>query len=159
MVLEWFSPLKLTDIEPLIQRAAQRRMASISSVEPTGAAILFTLLKPDLYAQLLSAEIRFAVFLPCRIAAYEQGGGVKIAVLSPAEFARVFHSPEIDALAAALETLVKEIVTDVTRSTSSAVGATEDQMNMRGTVGQRTDSSGSKIEDLAGTGEQDSPGG
>jgi hypothetical protein len=30
---------------------------------------------------------------------------------------------------------------------------------MRGTVAQRIDSHGSKIEDLAGTGEQDSPGG
>jgi hypothetical protein len=42
---------------------------------------------------------------------------------------------------------------------SAAAGATEDQVNMRGTVPQRTDSLGTKIEDLAGTGESDSPGG
>jgi hypothetical protein len=41
----------------------------------------------------------------------------------------------------------------------SGIGATEDQMDMRGTVPQRTDRVGTKIEDLAGTGEQDSPGG
>ena len=41
----------------------------------------------------------------------------------------------------------------------SGIGATEDQMDMHGTVPQRTDRIGTKIEDLAGTGEQDSPGG
>ena len=41
----------------------------------------------------------------------------------------------------------------------SMLGATEDQMNMRGTVPQRIDNRGSKVEELAGTGEQDSPGG
>jgi hypothetical protein len=41
----------------------------------------------------------------------------------------------------------------------SGIGATEDQMNARATVPQRVDSHGTKVEDLAGTGEQDSPGG
>jgi len=41
----------------------------------------------------------------------------------------------------------------------SSMGATEDQMDMRGTVPQRTDKVGTKIEDEAGTGEQDSQGG
>jgi hypothetical protein len=38
-------------------------------------------------------------------------------------------------------------------------GATEDQMNMAGTVPPRVDGRGSRIEELAGTGEQDSRGG
>jgi hypothetical protein len=37
--------------------------------------------------------------------------------------------------------------------------ATEDQVNMRDTVPQRTDRIGTKIEDEAGTGEIDSSGG
>jgi hypothetical protein len=41
----------------------------------------------------------------------------------------------------------------------SGIGATENQMNSQGTVPQRVDSHGTKVEDLAGTGEQDSPGG
>jgi hypothetical protein len=41
----------------------------------------------------------------------------------------------------------------------SGIGATEDQVDMRGTVPQRTDRFGTKIEDLAGTGDGDSPGG
>ena len=38
-------------------------------------------------------------------------------------------------------------------------GATEDQVNMKDTVPQRIDRKGTKIEDAAGTGEHDSPGG
>jgi len=41
----------------------------------------------------------------------------------------------------------------------SALGATEDQMNARATIPQRTDRTGTKIEDLAGTGSYEAPGG
>jgi hypothetical protein len=41
----------------------------------------------------------------------------------------------------------------------SSMGATDDQVNMKNTVGQRIDRKGTKLEDLAGTGEHDSPGG
>jgi len=41
----------------------------------------------------------------------------------------------------------------------SGIGATEDQMDIRGTIAQRIDSHGTKIEDMAGTGEHDSNGG
>jgi hypothetical protein len=39
------------------------------------------------------------------------------------------------------------------------IGATEDETDMKDTVPQRIDSHGTKVEDLAGTGEHDSPGG
>jgi hypothetical protein len=41
----------------------------------------------------------------------------------------------------------------------SSMGATDDQVDMKNTVGQRIDKKGTKLEDLAGTGEHDSPGG
>jgi hypothetical protein len=41
----------------------------------------------------------------------------------------------------------------------SGIGATEDQMDMRDTIPQRSDALGTKIEDLAGTGTHDSSGG
>ena len=41
----------------------------------------------------------------------------------------------------------------------SGIGATEDQIDMRGTIGQRIDNKGTKVEDEAGTGEIDSSGG
>jgi hypothetical protein len=41
----------------------------------------------------------------------------------------------------------------------SSIGATEDQMDMRDTIPQRNDRFGTKIEDMAGTGEVDTSGG
>ena len=41
----------------------------------------------------------------------------------------------------------------------SGIGATEDQMDMRDTIPQRNDRFGTKVEDLAGTGEFESSGG
>jgi len=41
----------------------------------------------------------------------------------------------------------------------SGIGATEDQVDIRGTVPQRIDRHGHKVEDMAGTGEHDSAGG
>lgn len=42
---------------------------------------------------------------------------------------------------------------------SSNMGATESQVSMKDTVPQHSDSKGTKIEDIAGTGQQDSQGG
>jgi hypothetical protein len=44
-------------------------------------------------------------------------------------------------------------------ATDSSVGATEDQVDMKGTVPQHVNDKGTKIEDIAGTGEIDSQGG
>lgn len=41
----------------------------------------------------------------------------------------------------------------------SGIGATEEQVDMRDTIGQRIDKKGTKVEDLAGTGQIDSSGG
>ncbi|MBZ5620954.1 MAG: hypothetical protein LAQ69_19835 [Acidobacteriia bacterium] len=41
----------------------------------------------------------------------------------------------------------------------SGIGATEDQMSTRGAIPQRIDKKGTKIEDMAGTGEHDGSGG
>ena len=41
----------------------------------------------------------------------------------------------------------------------TGIGATEEDVDMRDTVPQRIDKKGTKVEDLAGTGQGDSPGG
>lgn len=41
----------------------------------------------------------------------------------------------------------------------SGIGATEDEIDMKDTVPQRIDKKGTKVEDVAGTGEHDSAGG
>jgi hypothetical protein len=169
MILERVSSLRLSEIESMLRRAARRRRANVSAVEALGAAIVFTLLQPDLYSQLLAADVRFSAFLPLRISAFEREGSVTLLAASPVEFARALARPELSFLAANLENLVNEFLDEAMRPMTmtarsgghaeSALGATEDQMNMRGTVPQRIDGHGSKVEEMAGTGEQDSPGG
>jgi Domain of unknown function (DUF4342) len=44
-------------------------------------------------------------------------------------------------------------------SSESRIGAVETQVSMKDTVGQRIDTKGTKVEDLAGTGEHDAQGG
>jgi hypothetical protein len=44
-------------------------------------------------------------------------------------------------------------------ATDSSVGATENEMSMSGTLPQKIDKLGTKVEDLGGTGEHDSQGG
>lgn len=46
-----------------------------------------------------------------------------------------------------------------TPDTTPHLGATEDQMNTQQMVAQRIDNRGTSIEDLAGTGQKDAPGG
>ena len=41
----------------------------------------------------------------------------------------------------------------------SGIGATEEQVDMRDTIGQRIDQKGTKVEDEAGTGQIDASGG
>jgi hypothetical protein len=41
----------------------------------------------------------------------------------------------------------------------SGIGATEDQVDMHGTIGQRIDDQATRVEDEAGTGQIDSGGG
>jgi len=169
MILERVSSLLLSEIEPALRRAARRRWASISAVESLGPAMVFSLSLPESYSELLAADIRFAAFLPLRIAVYEQGNGLNLLAASPVAFAKALDRPGVQPLAASLEGLLNSLLDEVKRPSvltartgghaESALGATEDQMNMRGTVPQRIDRLGSKVEEIAGTGEQDSPGG
>ena len=169
MILERISSLSLGEMEPALRRAARRRRASISMVESLGSATVFSLSLPESYSELLSVDIRFAAFLPLRITAYEERNGVVLLTASPVAFGQALNRPEAQPLAASLESLLNALLDEVRRPmvltartgghAESALGATEDQMNMRGTVGQRIDRRGTKVEEMAGTGEQDSPGG
>jgi hypothetical protein len=158
----------LNDVETALRRAVRRRRASVAAVETAGLATVFTILQPDLYGMLLAADARFAALLPCRIAVYADGNGVRLAAVSPVCFAHGFDRVDLQALAASAESMLNDILDQAARPLTyaagsghaeSGIGATEDQMNMRGAVPQRIDSRGSKVEELAGTGELDSRGG
>ena len=172
---------KLEDVEAALARAAQRHGANLIAVTPMGVilneearktatdAITFTLCHQNLYTPLLSADMRFAAFLPCRIAAIREGEGVTLASMAPTLFCQQLERSDLVELAAPLEDLLLTLMQDVSTPAGAAhsahttgdgaLGANETQMSMHGSIPQRIDKRGTKIEDLAGTGKTDAPGG
>jgi len=173
--------LKLDEVEGALSRVAPHHGIHIVSITPFDAllgeearggaqgAISFAICHRDLYSALLAADIRFAAFLPCRIAAIQDERGVVLESMSPRHFCASLNRPDLDRLVAPLEALLLDLMQDAARMEAKAAarrdqpgrdpGAREDQVSMRRSIPQRIDCHGTKIEDLAGTGELDSPGG
>ncbi|MCW5978686.1 MAG: hypothetical protein KIT09_11445 [Bryobacteraceae bacterium] len=172
---------KFEHVEAALARAAQRHGANLIAVTPLGVllkeearkattdAVSFTVCHTDLHGALLSADIRFAAFLPSRIAAIREGDGVRLEAISPLLFCRHLERPDLEPLARPLEDLLRALMEDAAApartphvahaAVDGGLGAHEGQMSARGPLPQRIDSHGTKIEDLAGTGKLDAPGG
>lgn len=180
-MLQVNSPKTLTAIETALVQAAQRRGISVLSVihlgrllqdktpKPARDAIVFTICRPDLSAALLAAEIRFANFVPCRIMAFEQEGSVTLEALTPAEICGLLGRADLEAVAAPLESFLREIMEEAARPAAAGQarasardagpGATEGMVNSRAAIPQRVDCRGTKVEEIAGTGQHDAQGG
>ncbi|MGO9255494.1 MAG: hypothetical protein ACLQU1_04225 [Bryobacteraceae bacterium] len=176
-MLQIHSTLRVDQIELGLRIAAERHGGSVLAVSHVGQllrgdrgprpadAITFTLCFSDLYAPLLRSETRFAVFLPSRIAVCARGDAVVLEAISPREYCRLLHRPEIEPLAASLEETLRLVMEEAAQRLPhmAAEGgdhlATEELINMRAALPQRIDCHGTKIEELAGTGVHDSPGG
>ncbi len=179
-MLQVNSRQKLEAVETSLRHAAQRHGAQVLSVIHLGHllrgregrslqdAIVFNICQPDLSAALLAADLRFSAYLPCRIAAFEQGDAVTLQAISPSDVSRMLNRPDLDRLTLLLETTLAQIMQEAAQSAPAHhpiatrhtdVGATEGQMNVRGSIPQRIDCHGTKIEELAGTGQHDSSGG
>ena len=171
-MLEIRSTVKLEDIESVLKAVAPRHNANVTVVSHLGGpreAVVFTLYQPKLYTSLLTADIRFAGFLPCRVAAWAEGDGVMLQALTPSLYCRVLDRADLEPLAAPLDDVLRQIMEDAARPVTASArtrhgagtrwGATEDQVNMKATLPQRIDYRGTKIEDEAGTGTHDSAGG
>lgn len=181
-MLQIHSTVKLDDIELVVKTAAQRHNATVTVVSQLGQphqegaggatrdAFVFTIYHSKLYAALLAADIRFAGFLPCRVAAWPEADGVMLQALTPSKYCEVLGRPDLLPQAAPLDAVLRGILEDASRPLTAAAktrpdvgrshwGATEDQVNMRNTLPQRIDYRGTKIEDEAGTGTHDAPGG
>jgi len=181
-MLQIHSTVKLDDIEAVLKAAAHRHNAHVTVVSHLGQphhanalsgpreALVFTLYHPKVHTALLAADIRFAGFLPCRVAAWPEGDGVMLQALAPSEYGQVLGRVDPE-LVAPLDGMLRGILEDAGKPLSISArtrpgaeasrmgGATEDQVNMRATVAQRIDYRGTKIEDEAGTGAHDSAGG
>lgn len=181
-MLQVTSPRSLDAVEPALRHAAQQRGANLIAVTHLGIilrdkhlkgprdVIVFTVCQPELSATLLAAETRFAALLPCRVAAYSKGDSVLLQALPASEGCRLFERPDLEVPAALLDDALLKIMEEAAEPASGPVhagaavghpdvGATEEQVNFRGMVPQRIDCRGSKVEEIAGTGEHDSSGG
>lgn len=170
---------RLDEMESVLCRAAQHhemRVLAVThlgrllapEVQPAHDVFVFTVCHSALYTALLAADARFAAILPCRIAARQDGPGIALETLSPREFCRLIDRDDLQPLAAPLETALRELIEEAARPTAAAaahgkldysLGATEGQINVRGTLPHRVDCHGTHVEDLAGTGKLDAPGG
>jgi uncharacterized protein (DUF302 family) len=180
-MLQVHSALKLNGVEASLRQAAQHHGAQVLSVIHLGHllkskrpgssqdVIVFNLCHPDLGAALLSSDIRFCAYLPCRIAAYETEAGVTLQAISPVEGCRLLDRPDLERMAMLLEATLAGIMQAASQplpaqphhlaARHGAVGATEGQVNVRGSIPQRIDCHGTKIEELGGTGQHDAAGG
>jgi uncharacterized protein (DUF302 family) len=172
---------KLEEVESVLRKVLGRHGAALHGASHLGHvfpatelqqatdAYVYPVCHADLYAALLMADIRFAAFLPCRIAAYSEGGAVTLAAVSPKEACRLLHRPDLERLAEPLEKLLRQVLEEAARpqehaavsvaQAGSGLGAVEGQVSVRGAIPQRIDRCGTKIEELAGTGEHDAAGG
>ncbi|MBM3811583.1 MAG: hypothetical protein FJW20_08090 [Acidimicrobiia bacterium] len=181
-MLQVSSARRLEDIGPALCAAAPRHGAAVLAIthlgklltsnvsDPAHDAMVYTICQSELYAALLSADVRFAAFLPCRLAAIRHASGVVLETLSPKQFCALINRTDLERLAAPLETLLKDLIADAAEPARYVVspaeqsgahqpGAVEHQMSRDGMIPQRVDCHGTKIEDLAGTGKLDAPGG
>jgi len=176
-MLQIHTTRRLDQVELELRAAAGRHGGSVLAVSHVGQlvgsgrtmdatdAITFTLCFSDLYEPLLRSEIRFAAFLPSRIAVSARGEGVILEAISPREYCRLLHRPEIEPLAASLEETLRTVMEEAAHRPAHPVEAesehlpTEDLINMRAALPQRIDCRGTKIEEMAGTGVHDSAGG
>jgi hypothetical protein len=90
--------------------------------------------------------------------------------MSPTDFGRLLNRADLVQLTGPLETLLREILQEAACPLAAepaapatvhrgGIGATEEQVSLRAAIPQRIDCRGTKIEELAGTGEHDSRGG
>lgn len=180
-MLQVHSVHRLAETEAVLRRVLQRHGAVVHAVFHLGHvfqerqrqsvedAYVFAVCHPGLYSALLAADVRFAAFLPCHIAAWSRAGEVTLETVPPREFSRLLNRPDLDRLTLPLETMLREVIEEAARPapagahashlTAFGLGATEGQVSVRAVVPQRIDCRGTKVEDVAGTGEHDSAGG
>lgn len=164
-MLQLHSTHRLDQVELCLRKAAERHGGSLLAASGVGDALAFTLCFSSLYEPLLHADVRFASFLPCRVAAWAKGGGVMLETVSPREYCRLLHRLDLEPLAEPLEGMLRLVMEEAARRTHAQAGpeeehaSTEDQVNMRAALPQRLDCHGTKVEELAGTGVHDAQGG
>ncbi len=110
-----------------VQDAAKTEEFKISGVHDIAASLrkegierepyaVVEVCKAELAAQVLKAEPRFGVFMPCRIAVYQQGGDTIVTTVLPTRLLTFFPAkPEVKAATLQVDRVIKTIIDSATR--------------------------------------------
>jgi uncharacterized protein (DUF302 family) len=75
--------------------------------------LIFEVCNPQQAKKVLDANPAVSAALPCRISVYQDGGGTKIVTIKPTALLEIFHSPELQPVAAEVEQVLLRIMQEV----------------------------------------------
>ncbi|MBI3665626.1 MAG: DUF302 domain-containing protein [Acidobacteria bacterium] len=184
MLTTLYSANSLEEMDICLRQAAEQHGCSIigeydlsSKLRDRGLSTgrkirVYELCDPIAYSKLLERNPAMGAVLPLRISVHAMEGGVQLSAVSLASLGRSVEDPDMVPLIQEMEMAIREIMTAASRQhhgraaagprkTDTYVheGAMEGQVSQRGQIPQRIDRLGTKVEDLAGTGGHDAPGG
>jgi hypothetical protein len=164
----------LSRVSTALHRYAHQHRATIQTIHMGRGPcpVVFLLTYPDFQHRLAQADRRWLTCLPWHVAGgEEEAGGTYLETLSPLEVCKWLNLDPTD-VPAEFEKFLTELLDHAAQALGEGIhidsphqsehyglGATELQVNQRATVPQRIDNKGTKVEELAGTGQHDAQGG
>lgn len=124
MLFEVESNKTLAEIDQGLQQAAARHKFGIltvhniretmrnKGVEFDGECLIYEVCNPVQAKKVLEANPAISTALPCRISVYRTGSGYKLAAILPTVMLSWFGSPELSQVAAEVEAVVKQMMTE-----------------------------------------------
>ena len=73
---------------------------------------IFEVCNPHQAKKVLESRMEVSTALPCRISVFEEGGKVKLATMKPSMMLGIFDAPDLDPVAAEVETSMMAIMQD-----------------------------------------------
>jgi len=92
----------------------QETMAK-KGVEFARACRIFEVCNPHQAKKVLEANLEISTALPCRISAYEEGGGTRLATMKPTAMIALYPNPELKGVAEEVERTLEAIMAEAAR--------------------------------------------
>ena len=76
---------------------------------------IFEVCNPHQAKKVLEANLEISTALPCRISAYEEGGGTRLATIKPTAMIALYPNPELRGVAEEVERTLEAIMAEAAR--------------------------------------------
>ncbi|MBI2528372.1 MAG: DUF302 domain-containing protein [Candidatus Rokubacteria bacterium] len=76
---------------------------------------IFEVCNPHQAKKVLEANLEISTALPCRISAYEEGGGTRLATIKPTAMIALYPNPELREVAEEVERTLEAIMAEAAR--------------------------------------------